>query len=411
MIRIVFSFLVLLSVEVFAEENSRPFLLGEADSPWGLDVSPDKDGSLKLRLGARLHTVISQRSRKDSTTGDRSEFQDSYIRRGRFQFEAAFKEGLKFYMDVRNDNANKEDQGEGTFNIGDAYVEASDVFKTKGLKFRAFRAKVDVSRTETISSSEILFLDRTFIADEAAQFVSHNRRASNVQLLGAFDKWYFQAVAGDGVQKGSFNDAKGKNLSTGAIDSQKFMIGGKLKFYPFSGWEDRKPSETYFGEGQHFSVGSGVFHTGGIEYRNSSGTQVDRVSRTLTNVEMSFHIRNLSFQTEYFHFNGVIEDFSAASKNAATSDGFYAHGEYVFPSLSYVAPFVRYEKWDRFKKKSDYELESHVAGINWYLKGNKIRVGLAYQYDKLDSNLRSTNGRGQTFEDDRQIKLTSMWHF
>lgn len=399
------------TISSYAEDHSGPFILGNADVPWGMNISPDKESPLQLRLGTRLQTVTSHRLRKEETTGDTSEFQDFYIRRGRFQVEAKYKEGIKFYMDIRNDDANKEDKGEGDFNIGDAYIETKDVFGIGGLKFRAFRAKVNVSRTETISSSEILFLDRVHIADEAAQFVSHNRRASNAQLLGVFDKWYFQLVAGDGVQKDKFHDAKGNNLSSGGIDSQKFMLGGKLRFYPFNGWEDKKPTETYLGSGKHISIGGGVFYTGSIEYRNSSGTQVDEVSRTLTNIELSFHYRNLSLQSEYFYFNGVIEDFSTASKNAGTSDGYYVQSEYVFPSLNYLAPFLRYEKWDKFKKISDYDLVSQVAGINWYLKGNKLRLGLIYQYDKLDSNLRLANKRGKTFEDDRQIKLTTMWHY
>lgn len=407
-------FLYLFLVVFFSQTlyaNSNSFILGEDDQNWGLIISPSKDSQLQLKLGTRLQTVTSLRSRKDSTTDDLAEYNDFYIRRGRFQVEAKYNEGIKFYMDIRNDDANKEDKGEGDFNIGDAYIETQKVFGKEGLKFRAFRAKVDVSRSETISSSKLLFLDRAHVADEAAQFVSHNRRASNVQLLGSFDKWYFQFVLGDGVQKDKFQDAKGNKLSSGAIDGQKFMIGGKLRLYPFAGWEDKQPTETYFGRGKHFSFGVGSFHTDSIKYRNSNVTQIDSLSRTLTNVEMSFHYRNLSFQSEYFKFNGVLEDLTIAEKRLGSSDGFYVHSEYIFPEISYLAPFIRFEKWDKFNQEDNYNLISQVAGLNWYLKGNKIRLGLFYQYDKFDKNLRSANKLGETFEDDKQVKLTSMWHY
>ena len=276
---------------------------------------------------------------------------------------------------------------------------------------RAFRAKVDVSRSETVSSSKLLFLDRAEIADAAAQYVSHNRRASNLQLQGFFDYWYFQLVAGDGVSSDKFFDAKGNKLSGGSIDGQNFMVGGKVRIYPIAGWEDKKLKETYFGEGRHFSFGAGIFYAGGIEYQNSAGTQVDSVNRQLINFETSFHYRNFSIMGEFFRFDGVIEDFGVALKNEGSSDGYFVQAEYSLPSLYYVSPFVRYEVWDQFKEKDNYEQRAMAGGVNWYLKGNKIRVGLFYEFKQLESNLQSADSRGRVFENQKSLKLTSMWLF
>ncbi len=406
------SLLILLCPFLSYSNDAEPkFYYADGLKPWGVTVIGPEKSDLTLRLGTRLQTVTSFRQSKNSVTNDDESFSDSYIRRARLQVEAKYKEGIKFYMDIRNDNANLQDSGESDFNIGDAYIEKKDIFDIKNLRLRAFRAKVNVSRTQTVSSSNLIFLDRASIADQAAQFVSHNRRASNIQLLGAWDHIYFQAVVGDGVQKASFNDAKGNSLSSGAIDAQNFMIGGKVRVYPFKGWEDKDLVETYFGHGQHFSFAAGLFNTSSIEYRNSSKTQVDEVSRELINLELSFHYENFSIVSEFFRFNGVIEDFSANAKNVGSSDGYYIQSEYVFKNLSYLAPFVRYEKWDRFKQLSDYDFESYVAGLNWYTKGNKIRFGLVYQYDKSDSNLVSVDSRGRRLIDDQQFKLTSMWHY
>jgi len=79
--------------------------------------------------------------------------------------------------------------------------------------------------------------------------------------------------------------------------------------------------------------------------------------------------------------------------------------------MKYFAPFIRYEKWNKFKQEDNFNLISQVLGVNWYLKGNKIRVGLFFQHDKYDQNLRSTNKRGEAFEDNKQVKLTTMWHY
>lgn len=395
-----------------AQELQPPFLLGEAEGKWGAEIPLKEDSPLTMRLGTRLQTVTAYDFGKDIQTDETVDYQDFYVRRARFQVEVRYQEGIKFYMDVRNDNVNKGDKGEGDFNLGDAYIEVPNVFQIEGLNFRAFRAKVNVSRIETISSSELLFVDRPAIADAAAQFVSHNRRASNVQLLGNFDHWYFQIVAGDGVQSGAFEDATGDDLSNGGIDSQNFMVGGKLVLSPIPGWEDDDPTSTYLGRGQHFSFGGGIFHTGDIEYQSSGNPAQDgEVSRTLVNGELSFHYQNLSMISEYFQFQGVVEDLEGATQRIGSSDGYYIQGEYVFPNWSYIAPFLRYERWDRFNQADDYGLTSKVAGVNWYLKGNKIRVGLYYQYDEFEENLHQTDDRGREFDSMSQVKLTSMWHY
>ena len=399
----------LLIIPTFSIAALPKFLLGENEK-WGMEIAPQVESSLKLRLGTRLHTITEYLRRNDKVKNTNNTFQDMYIRRGRVQLEAKYQQRLKLYFDLRNDTINKGDSGEGQFNLGDGFIQVSNLFNVKALFIKLFRGKVDVSRSQTISSSKLLNLDRAHVSNEASNFVSHNRRASNIQLVGDFDHIYFQAIVGDGVQKSKFNDAKGNSLSSGAIDSQQFMIGGKVRFAPLDGWEDHDIAETYFGQGKHVSAGFGTFHTGRIEYRNSAATQVNSISRTLLNGEFSFHYKNLSFQSEWFRFNGVIEDFSTATKNKGSSEGYYAHAEYVFSNLSYIAPFIRYENWDRFKQKSSYDQTSQVYGLNWYLKGNNIRVGLFYQLDQYDSNLQNADARGRIFDKDKTIKLTTMWH-
>lgn len=399
-----------LSLLFLTNIEAAEFPLGPARKSWGIEIPHHQDGiPLTFKIGARLQAIAAQSYRHDVTTNKVEEFQDFYARRTRLQFKADYNNSMSFSMDLRDDNANLGDRGEGSFNIGDAAFEVKNAFGSENLLFRAFRTKVDVSRSQTASSANLLILDRAKVADEAAQFVNHNRRASNIQLLGIYDYFSFQAAIGDGVHKNSFSDAKGKTLSSGSIDSQRFMIGGKLRFYPIKEWEDNNITETYFGRGQHFSFGSGIFHTAEIEYQSSA--QTDKVSRTLFNHELSFHYRNLSFQAEYFRFNGVIEDFSSSTKNIGTGDGYYAQVEYVLPEFLYFAPFARYESWDRFNKRSGYNLLSYTGGMNWYLKGNDLKMSLFYQFDKYEKNLQSTDSRGRTFDKDKQIKLATMMHF
>ncbi len=398
-----------LLVPVYGQEAQSFKSLLQSKEKWGVSVYHNDKPNLQVRIGARLEaeTVFSNADVSGSSTDITA--QDMYLRRVRFQFESLFLNDWRYYMDLRNDNANKEDTGEQSFSIGDAFIERKSVLNIDGLYIRAFRAKALVSRTQTSSSSELIHNDRATVADEASQFVIHNRRATNIQLNGVFDKFAFQLILADGVQKQKFHDAKGKSLSSGAITEENLMVGTHLRFYPFSGWEDKKIKETYFGEGQHFSFGGGVFHTGGIKYNNSSLSQVSSLHRTLLNGELSFHYKRFSFQSEYYRFNGVVEDFSATTARVGTSSGYYAQAE-IFLGDEFGL-FGRHEFWDRFNESDNYDYKSHILGLNWYYLKNKIRFGLAYQSDRYQSQIRESNSRKQVTESEDMIKFTSNWYF
>lgn len=407
------SFLFLLSLILlficlqFVQAQEMPaYHWGESPAKWGVELLKEKDAPLNIRMGARLHTVARYSDQKVAHSSKRTNLQDFYARRVRLQFEANFKEGIKYYMDLRNDDANKEDLGEKTFNIGDAYVEVKRPWGIESMKLRAFRAKVNVSRSETVSSSQIILLDRSFIADEAAQYVSHNRRATNVQLMGHLHKkLQYQVVIGDGVHADKFHDAKAAKLAVGSVKNQDLMYGAKLRFSPLKDFEDDQLSETYLGRGQHLSFGLGYFKTGGIEYAATLYT--GKTSRELMVADVSTHYKNLFVQAEYFKFNGVVQSFSAATENKGSSDGWYAQAEYVLPQLSYIAPFVRVENWNRFRSLAQYQLKSFVSGLTWYLKGDSARFGIFYQKDDYQDNILLSS----KYASNQQVKLTTMWLF
>ncbi len=390
--------LIFLTVHVYAQD----FILGK-EYPWGVVIAPYKESPTVFRVGARLQSEFEYHENKNS---DKSlERYDFYIRRARFQFQAVTKSGYKFKMDLRNDGANKEDKGESDFNIGDAYLEKK---LPHSFILRAFRAKVDVSRSQTVSSSMLLFLDRASVADYAAQYVSHNRRATNIQLLGVYDRWSFQTVIGDGVQTKKFYDASESTLS-GSVEYQKPMMGAKIRFYPIKGWDDKKPTETYFGKGQHFSFGAGYFQTADIEYKTSNYS--DKLTRELTNIEFSAHFHRISFQAEYFYFNGIVQDLSASTQRLGSSSGYYAQLEYLVSEKLFISPFIRYENWNKFEQENDYKFNSNVFGLNWYLQGNNIRLALVYQQDKFEDSILESDKLGNSFNEVNKLKFISMWHF
>ncbi len=388
---------------------AQDYILGKERKEWGVAIPVPEDSPIQFRIGTRFQAIAKHQEKIGATDADSDlQLQDAFIRRTRFQVEASYKEDFRFYMDIRNDKANKEDKGEKDFNVGDAYFEVANVFGQEKLKFRFLRAKVDVSRSQTVSSSKLIFLERAHIAEEASDFVNQNRRATNVQLLGFYDYFYFQLVAGDGVYSGDLTDANGDEADS--ITAQNFMIGTKLRIYPFKGWEDKKVRDTYFGKGKHFSFGGGVFQTSNIKFTDGLSND-NEITRTLWNGEISFHYKSLLLQGEYFRFEGAIEDMSATSLNYGSSDGFYLEGEYVFTSLSYLAPYFRYEEWDRFHQADNFSLTSTVFGLNWYMKGHNIRLGLFYDLTKRDSNLIETGFDGNNYRNTQSLLLTSMIYY
>lgn len=402
------------------DKKSPTFILGQETGP-NMKIKSKDNKDMYLKLGARLQSTFERREKDyaDDVKYTDIETNDAYMRRVRFELEAGFGKHTSFTMDVRNDNANSEDKGEGTFNVGDAYLNIAKPFDTSLVNFKFYRGKIDVSRTETAKSAYTIHYDRPHVADEAAQFITHNRRGTNAQVYGDWDKKVqYQIAMGDGVYSGAFKDAKGNTLNgsktvlsvstavppvstlgSGAVNSQDFFYGGKIKLSPFDGWEETKLTETYMGQGQHFTVGAAYWKTGNIV----TNTNLPSIDHELINLEASAHYKGASISAEYFDFDGVVQDWTKATKTVGTSTGWYAQGEYVFTDLGYIAPFFRYESWDKFKEADGYDLTSKIGGLNWYLRGNSTKVGLAVQQDTYGVALKDYT--------DTRFKVTSQFFF
>lgn len=387
------------------DNKSPEFALGK-QTHINMKFVADDNPDMWLKAGVRIQGAFENRS-VDNVTGADTSISEAYLRRVRFEVAAGFNKWTSFTMDVRNDKANYADKGEQTFNVGDAYVKIKKPFNTSLVNFKLFRAKIDISRTETVKSARVLHHDRPQVADEAAQYITHNRRGTNAQMYGNWNKKvHYQIAAGDGVASAKFKDASGDSIgSSGDVTQGSFFYGGKVVLSPFDGWEETSRTETYFAKGKHFEVAAGYWVSPDIAYKNGKGndTIAQTIDHTLTNLEISAHYKGLFVQAEYFDFDGVVKDKNSAE--TGKSNGWYATSEYVIEELNYLAPFVRYESWDKFEGTDGYDFTSAMVGVNWYLKGNSIKAGLTYQEDKYGTALKS----GERTES--RLKLTTQFFF
>jgi hypothetical protein len=336
-----------------------------------------------LKLGGRIQSVLS--------FGEENQ-NDFNLRRLRINFKGTLNSELSYYMDIRNDSINKEDKETGDFSVGDAYI--SYQLKSLPVEFRFFRAKVDVSRSQTSSSKDLFYIKRAEVSDFAANFVNEARRSPNIQALGEIgDHLRYQVVAGDGLSSESFEDGLGNTPQS--IKSQSFMTGIKVRYSPISNFREKKVADTYYGEGRQFEFGAGVFNTSNIEIENSSG-EIYKFDRTLYNLELSFSYKNINLLSEYFFFDGVSLDIESGAQ-AGQSDGAYFSLEYILPLKEKIAPFFRVESWDRYRADDIGSDKINIAGVNWYLNKEMARVGAVYS-QKQSINTDLTKERDSSVE-------------
>ena len=393
------------------DQKSPDFLLGK-QTHINMKFIPDDAPDMWLKAGVRIQGTYENKFTDYNDAKTNTNVNDAYLRRVRFEVAAGFGKHASFVMDVRNDKSNYLiNNAEGTFNVGDAYVKIKKPFDTSLVNFKLYRAKIDVSRTETVKSARVIAYDRPYVADIAAQYISFNRRGTNAQMYGDWNKKiHYQIAAGSASSPTKILDAAGDKASSDDIEisDQSFFYGGKIRLSPFDGWEETKRTETYFGKGKHISIGAAYWSVPTLKGENALGGTFD-LNRELINIEASAHYYGFFIQGEYFKFSDAVNDWEAATIETGDSSGWYVTSEYVMPDLGYVAPFVRYESHDRYENTDDTTVTSALAGVNWYLRGNTTKVGVVYQQDHFDKNAVEENG---LFEKDvRIIRVTSQWFF
>jgi hypothetical protein len=416
------------------DPDSPQFPLGK-ETRINMKFVPQDNPDMWFQAGVRMQGTM-ERLETDFSSPNiaNTTLNDAYFRRLRLEVGAGFGKHTSFTMDIRNDRVNQGlDGSEREFTVGDAYVQIKKPFDTSLVNFKLYRAKIDVSRSETIKSAYLVDYDRPLVADYAANFISFNRRGANVQMFGDWkDKIHYQIAMGEAINGDEIETLTGRDLFD--ITDQSFFYGGKVILSPFNGWEEIKKTETYMGQGKHFSVGVAYWTVPEIKGTVIENFDKDKIkngpafdlNHELINIEASAHYKGFFVQSEYFKFFDVVNATEIpgvpanppadaipgnVSLNTGESNGWYVLSEYVMPNFYFIAPFVRYETWDRFEGQPNTDITSTQFGANWYLRGNTTKVGLVFETTKADEAFITDSEGNPSTADRKSVRITSQFFF
>lgn len=352
--KLIFAIFVILNLGLQAKEDLSNDLLSF------------NEGTSNIKIGGRLQGIF------DYPISGRTN--DIFIRRARLNLEYQTSDHHLFSLDIRNDDSNKEDGGERTFSLGDAFYEIPIALNLIH-NITVFRSKVDVSYSQTASSKDLIHPNRAEISDYAANFVVHNRRAANLQLNGGNDWFTYQLVVSDGIQSDEIETPL-DSATVSSIVEQSLTYGAKTRFYLLNDGKKAGPKETFYGKVTSISFGLGFFENSGVRYQLNNGRVLEK-SRQLYNAELSIALKSFRLLAEGFFFDGDTTNLS--TNTFGKSSGGYLRAEYVF---SKIAPFIAVQEFKRDTDNDYSHLRTQMIGINYYELDKVRRYGISFKnYD------------------------------
>lgn len=305
----------------------------------------------------------------DTPTGKTSNF-DFYGRRMRFQSEMIYQNDWKLYFDLRNDRVNQDSGGERNFAIGDGYLQKKI---NKDMWVKLFRAKVDMSYSQTVSSSRLLHPTRSRITDFASDYVSEARRASNLQLNGILNEMlYYQVFVGKSTSTDALEDLN-ENTAT-SIAEQGPTYGAKLRLHIY-GDPRETLTETFYDKKLRLMLGLGHFRIDQLTYSTANVTNFEQ-DRAISQAELVFTYGGFTLISEYFHLADIVENFTATSLNKSDSSGYYVMANQFISDDKSI--FTRFEDWQTLDSNEALERREYMLGGNYYYSGNRLRFGGSY---------------------------------
>ena len=352
---------------------AQDFRMGDETKGLKVKISDDTDISIRIRMQPRLD--MGDLIKNEAGTSYESEI-DSYLRRLRLEIGGNMVKELKYSLVFEADKNGKFASSSGSptnevkIQIANIDYKFDDAF---GVRFG--KAKLPYSRVSLSSSSKQLIVERP-VSTEAAKKLFDDYYQSNLMFSGKVSEGIFayNFAIGDGWEPNSTISG------TTVVHKSSPLYIARIEVSP-PGWTESSQSDAHLGKGKHLTVGANYATQKGIEYK----TTADEEDRTLTGLDVSGHWEGFTGQIEY---NTWKEEYTDPSKSEKEPMGWYLQAGYLIPGIN-LEPVARYEVYDQDSNKDNKQEKTTTVGVNWYLKGHSMKIGLNRVSTKYDS---SANG-------------------
>lgn len=349
---------------------AQDFRMGDETKGLKVKISDDTDISIRVRMQPRLD--MGDLVKNEAGTSYESEI-DNYLRRLRLEIGGNMVKELKYSLVFEADKNGKFASSSGSptnevkIQIANIDYKFDDAF---GVRFG--KAKLPYSRVSLSSSSKQLIVERP-VSTEAAKKLFDDYYQSNLMFSGKIAEGLFayNFAIGDGWEPNSTISG------TTVVHKSSPLYIARVEVSP-PGWVEADKSDAHLGKGKHLTVGANYATQKGIEYKTTAFEE----DRTLLGLDVSGHWEGFTGQVEY---NSWKEEFTDPSKSEKEPTGWYIQAGYLIPGIN-VEPVARYEIYDQDSNSDNKQEKTSTVGVNWYLKGHSMKIGLNRVSTKYDSS-------------------------
>ena len=322
--------------------------------------SADDSISFKVRIQPRAD--VGQFAAGD----DYSNQLDLYMRRSRLELLGKPTEGVFYILAVSGDRWGQRGASGG----GDVAYAFVNYRLSGSADIRAGLVKLPFSRGALVSSSRILFIERSLtvstVAGAFGPFITPHLSLHGRLKNGSLG---YSLALMDGLQPGDSDRFSG--TAVGASENPGLVA--RFEFSP-AGWVEGREADSHLGLGRHLTVAVNGALQSGIEL--NSGTE----DRFVMGGDLSLHRAGLSLQTEYLR---VERD----GPTDISPSGWYLQVGRYMPRLQ-LEPAIRFERFDADLAGGSDVTTIYTGGLTWYREGHDFKFAANIVHTRFERGVR-----------------------
>lgn len=204
----------------------------------------------------------------------------------------------------------------------------------------------------------------------------------------------------------AFGVFNGNNRNTQLNDDGQFMYAGRVASTPFSGklfGQDVKLKIGADAVYSRYGAGTRISQTGNLKF-NADGSlgsfsvpaaAGSAAKSTSWGVDQSLTVGPFDLIAEYLEEK--VEPLNSTAFTPFIANGYYVQGSYYFPGKKFQL-VGKYESFNPGQAKND-DIESVIGGLNYYIKGDHLKLMLDYIHTWSDFRHANPSAGGDEFDE------------